>query len=254
MSQIIGSDIIATPSHSSGTIVLPPSLLTLGGRQYRTSTLSRLISADVTLAANTLYFVYAQIVAGVPALRISTSPPSSYTISNPTATLVGAMYANAATTPAFGSFVNIDGPPETQNEISEAGVTQLNAFYAGMTSFTVSAYNWSRIGRHLFVTIRLDSVTPNGTSFRVPLPRGIIGVENTYHIGHYSGQNGATNALGGSIIGVGSSDVSAGNSITSGSSLSLAPGSTIMGTGPTTWGCTFRTHIAQWSATPLKDL
>lgn len=115
MGQILGQDRIATPSHSSGTITLPPSLLTLGGRQYRTSTLSRLISADVTLTANTLYFVYAQIVSGVPALRISLSPPSLYSISNPTAKLVTAFYSNGLGPVGLGSFAAIDIVPRTQN-------------------------------------------------------------------------------------------------------------------------------------------
>lgn len=123
MSQIIGSDIIATPSHSSGTIVLPPSLLTLGGRQYRTSTLSRLISADVTLVNATLYFVYVQLVSGVPALRISANPPSVYTISNPTAKLVRGLYANGVLAGVgFGSFVNPEGIPRTDNPVQFTSV------------------------------------------------------------------------------------------------------------------------------------
>jgi len=113
MGQILGQDIIATPSHSAGIITLPASLLLLGGRQYRTSTLTRTISTDVTMVANTLYFVYAQLVTGVPVLRISASVPSTYKISNPTASLVTAFYANGLASVSFGSFVNISGVPRS---------------------------------------------------------------------------------------------------------------------------------------------
>ena len=118
MGQIIGSDIIAPLAHSSGTITMPPSLLTLGGKQYRTSTLSRLISSDVTLINATLYFVYVQLVSGSPAIRISANPPSVYKLSNPTAKLVRGMYANGVLSGVgFGSFVNPEGIPRTDNPI-----------------------------------------------------------------------------------------------------------------------------------------
>lgn len=254
MGQILLEDKIGALSHSSGVITLAASRLTVGGQQYTTSALNRTIATDVTMAANTLYMIYAVVSGGVVSLRISANVNSVGPAGFTSWVLVGAFYSTAANTPVWGSFVNIEGPPETQTEVSEAGSTQLNAFYAGMSSFTVTNYNWSRVGRHLFVTIRLDSVTPNGVSFRIPLPRNITSIENNYHIGHYSCQNAAANSLGGSIIGVGSTDVGAGNSITSGSSISLAIGNTIMGTGPTVFGCTFRTHVAQWNSTPLKDL
>lgn len=152
MGQILGQDKIATPSHSSGTITLPPSLLTLGGRQYRTSALSRLISADVTLAANTLYFVYAQLVAGVTALRISTSAPSIYVITNPTAKLVTAFYSNGgaynlATPIELGSFVNIEGVPKTRQV----------KYWGEQSGFgpTAEFYNWERLGDRVRITAHI---------------------------------------------------------------------------------------------------
>lgn len=124
MSWNIGlQDKIGTVSHSVGVISLQSSLLTLGGRQYQTGILSRTISADVTLAANTLYFVYAQVVSGVVALRVSVSAPSVYRVANPTAKIVGAFYANM--TPSFGVFVNIDGIPST--ELWQSGVLSISA-------------------------------------------------------------------------------------------------------------------------------
>jgi hypothetical protein len=58
------------------------------------------------MVANTLYFVYAQLVTGVPVLRISASVPSVYLISNPTAKLVTAFYSNRLA--VFGSFNKIN--------------------------------------------------------------------------------------------------------------------------------------------------
>lgn|SRR5574343_134919 len=254
MGQILGQDRIATPSHSSGTITLPPSLLTLGGRQYRTSTLSRLISADVTLAANVLYFVYAQLVGGVPVLRISTSQPSAYVLTNLTAKLVAAFYSNSFAPVGLGSFVTIEGAPTTRNVIEDGGT--LTAFFAGFPSFTITRYNWSRIADLLTVSWRLDSVTGNATSARLPLPRNIISEDvGSGALGTYAGQNGGGNASGGSMIGLGSSDVGFAGPNLTGSAISLQTGSTVVGAGaPSTLTGQFRTHIAQWSATPLKDL
>lgn len=164
MGQILGSDIIAVPSHSSGTITLPPSLLTLGGRQYRTSTLSRLISADVTMTANTLYFVYAQIVSGVPALRISASVPSVYVLSNPTEKLVGAFYSNGAVSVAFGSFVNIYGPPRSESIPYVPATTQ------GFGSVGSLTCHWSRNGDMLYHRSTFVTGTVVGSEARLGIP------------------------------------------------------------------------------------
>jgi hypothetical protein len=138
MGQRISEDIIATPSHSGGTITLPPSLLTLGGRQYRTGVLQRTIATDVTLVANTLYFVYAQIVSTVPALRISTSVPSTYKVANPTAKLVTGFLSTGEASPAFGAFASsVSGVPNFDNisyaptySASLGPATDLNTVYS----------------------------------------------------------------------------------------------------------------------------
>lgn len=140
MGQIIGPDQIAIPSHSAGTIILPPSLLTLGGRQYRTSTLSRLIATDVALAANTLYFVYAQIVGGIPVLRVSATAPSIYKIANPTANLVSAFHTVQGST--FGCFVPIVGSPPWKELSKQYGILEIKTTHAGNFQVSPGANNW----------------------------------------------------------------------------------------------------------------
>ncbi|OQW46487.1 MAG: hypothetical protein A4S09_16350 [Proteobacteria bacterium SG_bin7] len=65
------------------------------------------------LTANTLYFLYMRINSGNVILTSSTSIPSVYRVSFPEAILVGAFYADGMSPVAFGSFVNIEGAPES---------------------------------------------------------------------------------------------------------------------------------------------
>lgn len=250
MGQILGQDQIATPSHSSGTIVLPPSLLTLGGRQYSTATLSRTISADVTLAANVLYFVYAQIVSGVPVLRISLSAPSSYKILNPTALLVTAFYSNGVGSIVFGSFVNIEGIPETK-EISYD--PQINA--QGLGTLTAIGMGWRRRG-NLFMgagTLFVGTRTAVEARIGMPFPVEIIGTSN--QLCGTVGFGGTTTVTYGLIAGttgnpyvIPTYNSSGGNGMNTG-----VLGTTIFGDGQKIlphW----QIPIQGWSNTPLKDL
>lgn len=113
MGQRLKEDKIGTLSHSSGTISVAASILTIGGQQYVTSALSRLISTDVTLIAATRYMVYAVISGGNPALRISTNVNSVGPAGFASWKLVGAFYSDGMSPVAFGSFVNIEGVPST---------------------------------------------------------------------------------------------------------------------------------------------
>jgi len=255
MGQKLREDKIGTLSHNAGVIGLTNSYVTIGGQQYATGALSRTISTDVTMTANSLYMIYAVLVSGVPVLRISSNVNSAGPAGFNVWKLVGAFYATAATTPAWGSFVTIDGVPSTVTSVNDQGSAQLISAFAGFPSFTLTQYLWSRVGNHLFVTWRMDSTTGNGTSARIPLPRGgIITVENSYPVGTYAGQNAAVNAGGGSIIGLGSTDMGFATGNLSGAAISTQTGSAVVGTSPTTLAGTLRATIAQWSSTPLKDL
>lgn len=102
MSWNIGlKDNIGTLSHSAGIISLLPSLITIGGRQYKTTasiTLNPAIvgagGVDVTAQNWKLYHVYAVVSAGAPALVGSTSStgPAGFSSS----TLIGYFDTNNA--------------------------------------------------------------------------------------------------------------------------------------------------------------
>lgn len=148
-----GPDKIGTLSHSAGVISLGlPSLslvnrYTIGGQQYDFSSLNRTISADVTLVANTLYFVYALVSGGTVVMRISTSAPSVYKNANPTSELIGAFYSDNGSPIGLGSFITIDGPPTTQGMI-ESNIGELQAD-TGTAIFGWSEFKrmrWSRKG------------------------------------------------------------------------------------------------------------
>jgi hypothetical protein len=115
MGQKFKDDKIGTLSHSSGTITMTGSsstYLTIGGQQYQvTSNLSRLISTDVTMAANTRYQIYAVVSGGALALRISANENSVGPAGFTSWKLVGSLMANQAAT--FASFLNIRGIPSS---------------------------------------------------------------------------------------------------------------------------------------------
>jgi hypothetical protein len=239
----------------TGTINLAASWITIGGQQYRTSALS---VALPTLIENGLYMVYVVISAGIPTLVISQNVNSVGPAGFLAWKLVGAFYSTAHISPGLGSFVTIEGAP-TSGEIVESDGSNLTARFQGFSSANLSVYIWSRIGRKFICSYRLDNVTANGVSARVPLPKAnglgglITAVEPTQMVGSYAGQNGANNAGGGGIQALGSTDFGFGNGF-SGQALSLATGTIVFGTGPTAHTGYFTCTIAQWSTTPLKDL
>lgn len=178
MSWNIGlKDKIGTLSHSAGVISLQPSLLTIGGRQYKTTAvLARTISADVTMTANSLYMIYAQVVSGVVVLRISASVRSSYKLINTQSELVGAFYASGVAVVDFGSFVNIYGSITT-DQIPYAptilGATTNPGFGTGasLTGF------WERDAGCVIVQGRIAAGTGTSTGsgiYYFTLPTSIV--------------------------------------------------------------------------------
>lgn len=174
MSWNIGlKDKIGTLSHSAGIISLQPSLLTIGGRQYKTTAvLARTISADVTMTANSLYMIYAQVVSGVVVLRISASVRSSYKLINTQSELVGAFYANGLGSVAFGSFVNIYGNPET-GLIPYAPV--INAAFGTPTNVS---FLWRRSASLADISGVFTTGTTTASEARVGLPSGLTSISD----------------------------------------------------------------------------
>lgn len=128
MGQKIREDKVGALSHNSGNITMTalesnPAWLTIGGQQYKIiSSLSRAISLDVTLAANTGYQVFAVVSNGVASLRISTNNndtgPSGFAVWK----LVGSFISNGSA--AFGSFNSAD--------LANGFISQVNLNPVGM--------------------------------------------------------------------------------------------------------------------------
>ena len=175
MSWNIGlKDKIGALSHSAGIISLQPSLLTIGGRQYKTtSVLTRTISADVTMTANSLYMIYAQIVSGVVALRISSAVRSAYLLLNPQSELVGAFYANGLGSVAFGSFVNILGVPESEP------VQYTPTLGAGYGTVTNAKIYWERKGKIMTAFGTYTGGTTTAGTGEISLPSNNL-IDTTY--------------------------------------------------------------------------
>lgn len=189
MSWNIGlKDKIGSLSHNAGVISLQPSLITIGGRQYKTtSVLTRTISVDVTLIANSLYMIYAQVIAGVVVLRISTSVRSGYLILNPQAELVGAFYSDGLASISLGSFVNIYGPPET-NPVSYLPVV------ASIGTITGADTRWCRKGPTVFLEGRFQNGTVTGAAATMNPPTSLVVLASVipFVCGSYGQQGSAT--------------------------------------------------------------
>ena len=145
MGQILKQDKIGALSHNAGIITIQASTITIGGQQYVTSSLTRTIATDLTMAANTRYQIYAVVSGGVVALRISANEnsvgPSGFTAWK----LVGSLYSNGSST--FGSFVNTSGSPQSQTIF--AGGVVISASTTNPTKATTTVTDevwWKRIG------------------------------------------------------------------------------------------------------------
>ena len=115
------------------------------------------------LSANTLYFLYLRINSGTTQLFFSAIVPSSYRASFSEALLVGAFYSNGNSSPAFGSFINIEGVPKTSNEIPFVGSgTWTNTTYSGF---------WERDGKNLKCQFSaVCTAAPSGGSLLLSIP------------------------------------------------------------------------------------
>lgn len=251
MGSFLGEEKIGTLSHNAGIITLQPSTVLVGGRMVRTGALTRTIATDVTLTANTLYFVYVQIIGGTSVLRISLSSPSVYKISNPTSALVGAFQSNALGSVSFGSFLNITGTPrsgEIDTTISGSG-----------WSFTPIAgkNKYLRDGKYMDFVWRFGVASPAASLAQINLPANIttsssystdsavanpVGVLGTQFFGELAFLSAKPNSAFLTMnlfrLGVYQSGVSANaNGLGSGD---------LVATG--------RVAIEQWDNTPLKDL
>lgn len=203
--------------------------------------------------ANTLYFVY--LLNG--ALVQSTTVPSAYRAANVGALLVTAYYSNGATTPAFGSFVTIEGAPRTSAPIT----AQLTA--TNLSGFTVAPVaSWSRNGNEFDMQFGFtkDGSAGSGGTLLLSFPTNIVanssagaatagsnairGAASTYAI--------TLSGLYDRMVGVIVSSDTAINFIKASSGTGIN-GSDVQSAGGMN-GHIYGVPVTAWSSTPLKDL
>jgi len=166
--QKIKDEKTGTLTHGGGIISLSPSTVNVGGVQVDTDALSRTISSDVTLVANTLYMIYVVLSGGAPVIRISTNVNSIGPSGFASWKLVGAFYSNGITTPAFGSFVNITGAPVTNWNLYTISAV------VGVTGFGDEGCYWRQNGDSIELKGVLAGGTSNGSTFSMSIPTNRI--------------------------------------------------------------------------------
>lgn len=257
MGQILLEDKIGTLSHSTGVINLAASRLTIGGQQYNTSALSRTISTDITIAANTRYQIFAVVSGEAVSLRISSNENSVGPSGFNTWKLVGSFYS--ATTD-LGSFVNIEGMP-TSNFIGY--VPTLTNISLGSGGQLQSV--WRRIGDSIEIRGGLEAgVGPSISSIAtVGLPTGLV-IDNTKPVdtGFMTIGSGTIHNSGifvynmGVIIrsGTAFNFVVKQNDAINGNSVSTNTPQTSWFTQGDNLSWTLSSAISGWNNTPIKDL
>lgn len=147
-------DKIGSLSHSGGVISLAPSVLTIGGQQYRTQSILSLTPSG--LSANTLYMIYAIVSGGVVSLVQSVNVNSIGPAGQLQWKLVGAFYSSGKAVIDFGAFVNIEGSPRTSGPVDNGpllSTVHIKAATGGTDptfgATTGNQMRWSRDGKFL---------------------------------------------------------------------------------------------------------
>lgn len=123
VTSITGPDKIGNLINAGSNISLAPSIITLGGLQYRTE--STLNVALPSMTENTRYQIYAVLNAGNLELVISQNENSQGPAGYGGWKLVGSFYSNNLSPVSFGGFLNISGRPvsdwwDTSTDIPKA--------------------------------------------------------------------------------------------------------------------------------------
>lgn len=251
MGQYLRPDVVKKMAATSSTLLTLPSgsNLTIGGQQYAIS--SPLTLTLSGLSAVTLYMVYLVISGGVPTLVYSTNVnsvgPAGYTGWK----LISAFYSD--TTPAFGSFVNIEGVPVC----SEITYTPT---FSNLSGFAVMQGKFYRSGRRAYIEISSLKDSNAGTGAQVTattppnvlidfsmLPNNATDVAQSYGVGRY-GAGGARATA--SVL---NSTSPYGNNVV----FLSTDGATVTGASITAsgvWQISIPIPVVGWSETPLKDL
>lgn len=173
-------DYIGALTDSSSLVTLQPSLLTIGGQQYRTPTLTTTLSG---LTVGTWYMLYVVMSGSTPQLVYSSNfnsvGPSGYSRWK----LVGGFFADSSST--LSTFVeNINESPKS----SPVNYTPTVTFISGsMTNFTALG-KWRRDGEVAKYSARILFNGSPGTWIGtfLSLPQGQIG-NSTKRLNSYLG-------------------------------------------------------------------
>lgn len=270
MGQILKKDKIGSLSYSAPDIVLQASTLTVGGQQYVTSSLTRTIATDVSMAANTRYQVYAAVSGGVVVLRISANEnsvgPSGFTAWK----LVGSFYSNGGST--FGAFVSINTTPNTgwiNNGV--VNITSIGGG-AGGGSTAVNTTWIRRVGDS--AQIRLDYRQTSGGSlgtgdYLFALPAGLSMDVNKVNV--YATAEGLGGFLTNGILGSGlvsnagnsgvcivvpydSTNVRLAGDDSANSQFYIGQSAYGLNAATLNYAAEFTVPIVGWSITPIEDL
>lgn len=199
-----------------------------------------------TPAANTLFFLY--LNAG--SLISTTTVPSTYRSTNPNANLIGAWYSNGLATPAWGSFVNIEGVPKTSRisyDIKTTGGTQ------AWGTITADAMSWERIGNRIFVSGRLTLGVRTAVEGRLGMPFTATDLPSPNENVGTVGYGATTSVTYGLLCTSGISYVIGAFNTGGAGMLSGQIGTAIFADSTAispSWSC----PISGWSNAPLKDL
>ena len=264
-------DKIGALSEAGGTISLAPSILTIGGRQFETTS-SINVAVPSIASILELHFIYAVSNSGVVELRVSQNVNSVGPIGFNSWKLVGAFYTGAAPitgTLRFGSFVTIEGAPTSEMftvgpiAITTNGGTptkgtietdQLSISRKGDMGSFLYQYNQTTAGSALgggllWLFTLPGGLTPDDTKFK---PVSATGVSRTVGAGHISS---ATDGRDAHAIPI---DVGGGKFF----AMQYADGTNLNPTSPThpfnsaSWSASLEAEvpITQWDNIPLKDL
>lgn len=254
MPSIINADKIGTLSYSAPNVTLGPSLVTVGGQQYRT--LTSLTANTGTLTANTLYCVYVVISGGTPQLVVSTNVNSAGPSGYSRWKLVGAFYSNGLVSVGFGYFLNITGTPKGFDlaDWTPTGAWTTNTTYTGKVV---------RDGGDAIINTVLNLAgAPNAAALFMNMPAGLsirISDYITANLyigdGHGQGHQGGTgyNFQVGNLT-------SAGFALICQTTLTTSQ-QVVNATTPITWAAggqvivrNLRVPVVGWNNTPIEEL
>lgn len=273
MGQKLFDDKIGTLNYSAGNIVMSatlsnPSYLTIGGQQYKIT--SALSAAANVSAASTRYQVYAVVVAGVVNMVISQNENSVGPSGHAYWKLIGSYMSNSKDSIGFGSFLNIEGKPVTENAIKyDMHITgSISDPAKGITSPGYDDAYMIRDGEDLLINYDLYNAGGAGTAgsgvYLFNLPVNLVFDVNKRIapgnlvqpvVGAAEANNGGSNGTGHVMV-----YDSNGTSLFMAITATSVPQALIVGSSHyalvviTTYSFQARLPIVGWSSKPIKDL